>query len=472
MIVRSARRSDARGAGTASRIAGAPAPVGSPRPPSGGPRGRARRGDARRVCSGAARAGAAVCLVLAGAGTAWAGEVFSLERARALALSERPELVAGRARVRSAQARAEGAGAALSPRFGGRVEVGAAPGGQLVQIPGSDVLVSGSPPLEAGGSAFEPVLRTGATLGLDWTVLDFGRTAAARRAAEAAAQARAAELAQTRAELVAAVDGAYLAWVAADAQGELAEGAVSGAEARLAEAAARAEEGLLPPASALSAEYAAVAARLRAENAAHARARARLGLARALGRPLPEGARPDRGLLERGAERGEDAAEVAVSEARARAARARVEAAARADRPQLSVSAQAGLRGQEDRFFPVYAGGLLLTVPFFDGGATDAESAAAEGELRALEAQAEARRRARAAASAQVELDRAAARRQVSLAARLVEVAERSVDELTGRLEEAATTPDALAAADDRLDQARSLLIEAQLARARAALRR
>ena len=411
---------------------------------------------------------------------AQAGAVFRLEDARSLALKRRPELAGPEARIAAAAAELDAARASRGPRIVAAVDTVAAPGARLeeVQIRGREnddegFLVSGSPPIEAGLDAFEPVVRYGGTVGLDLSVFDFGRTAARRRAAEAEQRARAAELARTRAGLIAAVDAAYLNWLASDEQLRLEDAALARSRSRLERMRARMEAGAASRSALIPLRYGEVSAELRRAHAAHAEARSRIGLAAALGAPLPKNARPDRSLLEGPTDpRAEDArgAEGRVLEARVEAAQAQATLSERAQRPELGLRVEAGLRGQEGRLFPLYSGGLTLTFPIWDGGASSALARAARSEAEALAAQAEVDQRDRRTSADQRELDLASARQQVQIAERLAEVALEARADVESRLDEMAATSEDLNQADERVAQARATLLEAKVERARVML--
>jgi outer membrane protein TolC len=55
--------------------------------------------------------------------------------------------------------------------------------------------------------------------------------------------------------------------------------------------------------------------------------------------------------------------------------------------PILSAEGEGGLRGQENRWFPVYQVGVNLTVPIWDGGAESARAEMARAEAMALQHQ-------------------------------------------------------------------------------------
>lgn len=402
-----------------------------------------------------------------------AQDVLTLVEARRMALEGRHQIEAGRLRVAAAVSEADAAGAGQRPRVGALIEVGASPGGQLndvIDVEGDRVTVAAARPLEDGLGAFEPVLRYGAGVSLNWTVLDFGRTAAAERAAEAESLARTAELAQTRSALLEAVDGAYLVWLGAEERLELEGRALTRAEKRLERITERLAAGTEAESALLPARYALVAVELRKSNARHAAQLARLGLGAAVGKDIPPKARPDRGLLtlNEGAS-GPRAAllQIEALTARVRAARAKATATDRAMDPSFVISGQAGLRGQLGSLFPMYQAGLSLQIPLIDGGAGHARAEAALAEAKAL---------AEREAAAREELERedrrraawlTNARERVELSEQLLGLAEKAREDVELRAEESAAGPDELASADERVAGAQEILLEARLERAR-----
>ncbi len=415
------------------------------------------------------------CLLFVASGQ----EVFSLGAARAAALDRRPELTAASARVESAAASAERAEAASRPKVAGTLELSAAPGGLLVELPAGELLgienpllVQGSPTLDQGSAAFAPQLRYAGLVGVEWMLLDFGRAEAAVRAARAERRAREAEVAATSVGLVRAVDGAYLEWLAATERVAHEAEAQRAVVARKAAVVMRIEEGALAPSARWALETEVASHELRLAHATHAAENAALALSEAVG-GLPAGAAPDRALLELGAERSlqepEDPALDALG-ARIDALSATVDLEERAGLPALGIDLQVGLRGQELSLFPVYRGALSLKLPIWDGGERDAEVERARAERRALaaeQARAEDQRTRRQEA---LRLRLRHARDRVVLASRLVEAARGRLEDAEQRLDQDAATEDEVARARAEWIRAEGELLAARVDRAAASL--
>ncbi|MEO1229940.1 MAG: TolC family protein [Myxococcota bacterium] len=407
------------------------------------------------------------------AGAAGDAPILTLERARAMALQQRPELAAARAEVAAAEAARDGVDAAAWPSLSLSAQVSASPGSQLLEVEvkdpeGSQALVSGTLPLDADGT-FEPLIRYAGSLGLSWSVWDFGRRAARRELAAAEGAIAAAREAETADEVRRAVDLAYLGWLAADARRAQIEGARAATETRLQDAQGRVEAGVAAGSSLLSFEVAKARARLREAAAQTDAAKAYLQLKSLLGDLAPDRARPDPGLLHVG----EPSPEPEISraaEARLRAAEASAQVAARSLRPEVVLEASAGLRGQQGFLFPVYQGGVGLRWPLFDGGRSAAAEAEASARARAAKAVAEQeslqgdrRRESRVIASR-------GADRRVVLATELLEAARRLAEDAAEQFAEGRVDAGAVSRADDEVLDAKARLLEARLDGLRARL--
>lgn len=401
------------------------------------------------------------------------GSILTLARARAMALEGRPELAAARAEVAAAEAASDGVDATAWPSLSLSAQLSASPGSQLLEVEvkdpeGSQALVSGTLPLDADG-AFEPLIRYGGSLGLSWSVWDFGRRAARRELAAAERAVAAAREAETAEQVQRAVDLAYLGWLAADARRAQIRSARAATEARLEDAKGRVEAGVAAGSSLLSFEVAKARARLREAAAETDVAKAYLQLRSLLGDQAPEGARPDPGLLHV-VEPSPGPESSRAAEARLRAAEASKQLAARALRPEFVLEASAGLRGQQGFLFPVYQGGVGLRWPLFDGGRSAAAEAEASARARAAEAvakqeslQFDRRRQTRAVESQGAE-------RRVALASELLEAARRLAEDAAEQFAEGRVDAGAVSRADDEVLDAKARLLEARLDGLRARL--
>ena len=393
------------------------------------------------------------------------GEVLTLSEVRAQALAGAAvDPGPAYARTRLAEVRAS-----RRPVVAASVDVSAAPGGELFDvrsIDGERVRVSAINDAREGLDAFAPQLRYGAIMGVDWNAYDFGRTAASVRAAEAELRAARLEGALERANLVEAVDLAYLAWLSAFAQRDLRRAARRRAEARVADRAREEEAGAAALAEVEEAELRAVAARLQSLEAEEALADARRQLEGAAGFDLPPAAVPDLAWLEApSVEAAAGPSRAGALAARLAAAQAQALAVGRAKRARLRAEASAGLRGQFATPIPVYRGGLELRIPVSDGGARQARVERAEAEADALRIRLQDARaaEARSARHRDAGLDRADARVELSL--RYLEL---STDALEDARAEAGA-PGAHARIEQawaRVERAQSALLSARVGRA------
>lgn len=402
--------------------------------------------------------------------------------ARAQALKHRPELGLSAAQLDKASAGIDRVGARNRPKLAGRVQGLASPGAELIEIDcGSDaaqceglLLVQGTRPLEEGGSAFVPLARYGATLGLDWSLYDFGRTDALETAAEAEFRATQADQAALQARIRSEVDRAYLGWLQAGMQYQLQARGVERLKARLAELQTRVEAGTLARSVLFPLETDLAQATLNLARAEAVRNEAGRGLALATGRPIPNEAQPDVRLLNRAPPNAPAESETRPAtraiEARKSAAEATVRLYERARAPELSLSGSVGLRGQNDRFFPTYQGMVQLTIPIWDGGESAARAREAQAEARMLalrkaeEDAAEKRRRTRASHLL------AEAERRVALAERWRQMAEARLTDAKERFSEAKANSNEVGQAQRAQQQAEGALLLARVDRIRAIL--
>lgn len=402
---------------------------------------------------------------------------LSLQDARASALKSRPELVIIGARQTVAEAKVATAKAAERPKFAAKLDVQAAPGGELVEVQNDDgetLLVSGTHKLSDGSDAFQPTWSYGASVVMSWDIYDFGRTGAAKQAARAAVYARRAEAAHTRSQLLKAVDAAYLSWVSAHQRAAQSKAAAARVARQLADLGARIEAGALPESARISGQADEASAELRLAYAEAAEHKTRRALEQASGRTIPEGSAPDLSILKLGAlqrTEGEDM-ELSALGAKQRAAEASARQAARADNPVLSASALLGLRGQSSSLFPLYKLGLGLSFPLWDGGASEAAERAARAQAKAARAAREKKIKERTAEHEAASEDLKLAERRVGIAERLLKLSEARLSDAESRYTEGAATAEELSRARERHAQASGELLTAQLSRAEIALTR
>jgi outer membrane protein len=296
-----------------------------------------------------------------------------LDEALSAAARSHPEIVRARALLAAGDKRVDILGTALRPQVSAD----------------ASLFVGASPPLEL----WEP--RAGADVGvsLGWTLIDFGRTRAAERAARRSIEASRDEIAVLERDIALGVEEAFYQALAAH---ELVSVAVVGFEA---EARHRAEAERFVAAGQRAAIEVARArtqeARARTE-VVRAEAAARLALvylARAMGvSEVPAGV--DGGWPARA--EGEVAgaveaalgqrAEVKVAKARVAASELEAEAAERGVAPIFSANARVGVGSRDlEVWDPTWVAGVNLSWPFLDGGRSSAQAEAARADARAAE---------------------------------------------------------------------------------------
>lgn len=388
-----------------------------------------------REISRARRVAALLAAVVTLAGVKARAEVVPLAELERRALAHRASLAAARARVTAAEARAVSARAARYPTATATLSGELAPGSRLIRVrdlKGDEYLTTGSRALGDEG-VLTPDLRHETLVTVQARLLDFGRTSASIRVADAGIEAAAAEARLEERAVALDVRLAYLAWLHAfGSRRLLAE--VAGASRALREVAeARVEEGSARSRAVASARLEEIRARLSLERAGAELARARAGLERAATTRLPANAEPEATLLAISAAAPSPIDPEARALEQRRSALKAAAAGRRATRyPIVSLSAEAGLRGQAATLFPLYRVGLAVTIPIFDGSAASAAATLAEAQASELVAAAtEARARAQAQrAEALVASEHA--EREVAIAEELA----READRIVKRVEE------------------------------------
>lgn len=438
-------------------------------------------------------AGATVWLL---AGLARA-QILTLEEIEERAQRERAELTLQQAAIARAQAQAALVASESGPTLGMRAEAGLAPGGELVEVAdenGDLYLVQGSRTL-GEADAFAPRLRFGATLAGRATLLDFGRTRAGVRAAEAAVGAERAALVQAKVELVQRARSAYLDWVEAHQTWQLAERDADVAAARTVSVRELITEGARPATDATLSAYDEQLARLRQNRAFRAAEAALEALGAVVQSELPEravpdldvlepvppagvaqpesgadGERPASGTLVRPQARPQEDSTVRALNLQRDAALSAALAADRAAAPSLDAAVDVGVQGQDSAVFPVYRATLSLTVPLWDGGARSAQAAIHRAEADGLDAQRKVREQtlAREDLAARRRWDAATTELRASL--ELLEVAERMLSEAEDHYRSGSDTLERVLSAQRSLVQARREVLSARLETARARL--
>lgn len=416
----------------------------------------------------------AVWLGLATFATRASAEVVSLHDLETNAVHRRATVAAVSERSAAAKAGVRVARSAYAPAAALNIEASGSPGGRLIQVAdtsGGEYLVSGSRRVGESG-AFIPQARYGALLSMGGRLYDFGRTRASVRAAEAEGAAASAYEGATRMTVVQEVRTAYLGWLEAVAIHATSERAVANAHARRQLVQARIETGVRPGSDVGPVLYDEALAMLDESAARGHLSEARLEVERASATVLARDAVPDTSLLEReepfGGASGSPG-RIAI-EKRGAAARATVRMREHESSPVLSVGAEAGVRGQTFDVFPAYRAFLSLSVPLWDGGATDARAAAARADAAALEAEAREERATLATTQkrARVDLDNAGER--VRLAEYLLVIAGTRARDAEARYDIGNEKVEIVLEANVALLRAQRELLLAKVARAGAAL--
>lgn len=413
-------------------------------------------------------------------------DVVKLAELEMRALARKPEAEASAARIRQANAGVGAAQTGYRPTISASLDASLAPGRTLVSITDDDgnrYLVSGTRSLDQSTSAFSPSPRYGGSVSARGNFYDFGRTRAALDAARAKQRASQAD-ARARAEvLVLEVRAAYLRWSVAYALYDLAKQAEAGALARVERVNGLIAEGASPPSAATSANAATNLAASEAERAALELETARHELGYLSARDLGADAVPEPGLLAgsaapvaanpqpsaAAASGGSNARLEALETARA-AADAESEAQSRLSAPAIGYRLNAGIEGQNEKLFPVYAVGVGLTVPLWDGGATSAAEAGARAVAAELAAQLDAERARDTHLRARQTMQAPHVERLISLAEAAVTLAETRIAQLQAGPTLASAEQAALADAEAERSRARADLIRARATRAQLAL--
>jgi len=406
-------------------------------------------------------------------------EPIRLEELEQRAVQNRASVAAARSRVEAADARVNLAKVPYYPTLSATGELDASPGARLITVRdvgnpdpnSSPYTISGSRTISESG-AFIPHLRYEGSMSLQSRLYDFGRTAAAVRAARADRDATAAGVTVERQSVVVEVRAAYLAWLAAFGTRKLLAESAADAQALRASTEAHVAAGSRPGAELASARYDEARAALDLERSDMDLASARVDVEQATGARLPKTAEPDTSLLDRAPPAGLVAShpEVSAIERRRDAAVASADAHGTPFAPIVALGARAGVTGQTTSVFPLYQVGLSVTVPILDGGAESAAAAVATAQAGDLSAQA---RELRARSNAVTERSRVAVERsarRVALAEELVAAAELGVHHAEDQHALGSGSLDEVVQAKLRVARAKLEVLNARLERTRAVL--
>jgi hypothetical protein len=133
--------------------------------------------------------------------------------------------------------------------------------------------------------------------------------------------------------------------------------------------------------------------------------------------------------------------------------------------PSIGYRLNAGLEGQDAKFFPIYGVGIGVTIPLWDGGATSAAEAGARAAAAELAAQLELERARDKHMRERRGLQIAHADRLLALAETAVALAETRVQQLMQGPTLAAAEQEAFAAAQADRTKANAELVRARAAR-------
>jgi outer membrane protein TolC len=403
------------------------------------------------------------------------GEVLPLEETERRALANENLRAEVGAIVADAEAGLDEARAPGHPRAALTLDGSVAPGGQLIDVrsdSGDRFLVQGSRTLGQTG-AFTALPRYGVGVTVQETILDFGRVASAERGAAHRLRSAQLEAEGMRRRILTTVRRAYLDWLVAFSQHRLLHERVTESETDAQRTEDRIAEGARPSSERNAARRALVAARLDEEQSASDLDRTRLALGQLMSAPLDEAAEPDPSLLDAAAVSATPPSDLEAQTIaqNAEALAAQAEGFRLRSAPVIAASGELGVRGQSDLLFPTYRLGLMISVPFWDGGASRAEARAATAQADRLRARARTSARGALDERAQVASEWKHANETVRLAEELRDLAREALAQAAERYRIGSVDLAALADARGRVVQADLGLLAAKRARAEAALR-
>jgi len=413
-------------------------------------------------------------------------QVITLAELERQAVQKRPALDANEAATRGAQAEVDRAFAAYYPVVSFETSAAVSPGNQLRGIDcealdecdggeyavavtrelGEDVRVSDV--LDALG----PTLRYGAGVEAKMSLYDFGRTSAAVDASRAKRSAVHSERDVTRMKIVKLVRAGYLGWLAANELLSVTEVASADAKERSARVSDLISEGMRPRADLTPVRSDELLAELELERARGDLAKRKLLLEHAVGAPLPDGAIPDRTLLEyEGATRDADDPELRALELERLAAGKTADALDQSDNAVLGGLTSLGIYGELGSFAPNYNIGLNLSVPLWDGGGDEASAAAARARKAGIDAQIREHEIARKQEQREVSVDVANATKRLTTADALLASTTAQLEEAEARYDLGGGGIEPIAVARAMMRRAHTELLLAKIARVEAALR-
>jgi len=419
-------------------------------------------------------------------------EVVRLVDLERKAVEQSLSLRANDARARGADADIRKASAAYYPQLWLRGNSGMSPGGQLVNLPNPGnknaladddyILVQGSRTLD-DSRAYNGVIRSALQLELASKLYDFGRTAAAVEAGRSTQRSVLAQREAARSDVVRMVRVGYLAWLNAHQVVQFSEQAAREAQQRRERVEALISEGVRPATELAPARTDELLNRLELERARGELSAARLALEHIVGHALPTDAEPELDLLkDTPASKGvaDDPALRALQRQR-EAALSVVRMHQRERAPDFTATIAAGVRMQTqpgadsgaptNTLFPLYAAGLNVAMPLWDGGLSSASVASAKAKADALAAEISALEKQRGQERKQAALDVQNAQERLDIAQQLLEVCKQRLTDVEAGYELAASTLDQIAQARAMLRRAQTEVLMAKLSRTEAHLR-
>jgi outer membrane protein TolC len=191
-----------------------------------------------------------------------------------------------------------------------------------------------------------------------------------------------------------------------------------------------------------------------------------------VGEALPEGALPDRTLLEyQGATRDADDPELRALELERRASEKTADALDKGDNAVLGGLGSVGVYGQPGAIFPNYNVGVSLSVPLWDGGGDEASAAGARARKAGIDAQIRQHEIARKQEQSEVSVDVANATRRLATADALLASTTAQLAEAEARYDLGGGGIEPIAVARAMMRRAHTELLLAKIARVEAALR-
>jgi outer membrane protein, multidrug efflux system len=411
-------------------------------------------------------------------------QVITLAELERQAVQGRPVLDANDAATRGADADVDRARAAYYPVVSIEGKAGLSPGNVLRKLPcvpdpeddetcDTNYVVSATrEDGELDGEAFAPVFRYGLGLEARMNIYDFGRTSSSVSASRAKRAAVEADRDVTRMKIVKLVRASYLAWLAANELLSVTEVASADAKGRSTRVSALISEGMRPKADLTPVRSDELLAELELARARGDVAKRKLQLEHAVGAALPEGALPDRTLLEYdGSTRDADDPELRALELERNAADKAADAYDKGDNAVLGGLGSVGMYGQTNSIFPNYNVGVSLSVPLWDGGGDEASASSARAHKAGIDAQIRQHELARTQEQREVAVDTENASRRLATAEALLASTTVQLEEAEARYDLGGGGIEPIAVARAMMRRAHTELLLAKIARAEAALR-